>query len=378
MIYQTFRRWKMLILVFLPLLASLACLTLTGGTPPAGTEPTREAVEVDVELGPGSFDLTDTRVGLDELSTYKATLTIAFDGTKDGQPHQWSSTYEALYTKEPLARQVTIQQTGETSEEEPQLPAWMAEKDGAAYEIGADGSCTASVFDSQNPLGGLLDPAGLLTVVFGAEEAGQETVNGVAAAHYTFDERALVQNGRNKSTGEMWVASEGGFIVRYLVTTEGNADYFGGGMEGTLTRDYQLTDVNQPLTIELPADCPAGLVNAPLLPDASIVMNLPSLLAYDTGTSVLEARAFYEQELAKLGWQTPAAQLPEGMSQEEYDRMMQEFQSLQQLGLTQPKPTPDPGEAYLVFQQGGQLLYLLITVEPSGTRVQITLSRSVE
>lgn len=375
MILQVFRRWRMLILVFLALLTSLACLTLMGGGTSTGPEPTQEAIEVDVALGPGSFDLTDTRIGLDELSTYKATLTVSFDGTKDEQPHQWSSTYEVLYTKEPVARQVTIQQTGDRSEEEPELPALMAEKDGAAYEIGADGSCTASVFDPQNPLMGLLDPAGLLTVVFGAEEAGQETVNGVAAAHYTFDERALVQNGRNKSTGEMWVASEGGFIVRYLVTTMGNADYFGGGMEGVLTRDYQLTEINQPLTIELPADCPPGLVNAPLLSDASNVMSLPGLLAYDTGISVLEARAFYEQELSRLGWQAPAYRLPDGVSQEEYDRMLQE---MEQLGFTQPTPTPNPSEAFMVFEQGDQLLYLLITHETAGTHVQITLSRSVE
>jgi hypothetical protein len=330
---------------------------------------------MDVVLGPGSFDLPDTLAGLDGLSTYKATLTVSFDGTKDGQPHQWSSTYEALYTKEPLARKVTIQQTGDTSEEEPELPALIASKDGAAYEIGKDGSCTASVFDSQNPLMGLLDPAGLLTVVFGAEEVGQETVNGAAAAHYTFDERALMQNGRNKSTGEMWVASEGGYIVRYLVITEGNADYFGGDMEGTLTRDYQLTDVNQLLTLELPADCPPGLVNAPLLSDASNVVNLPGLLTYDTGTGVLEARAFYERELSKLGWQTPAYRLPEGISQEDYDRMLQEMQQLQ--GFVQPTPSPDPSEAFLVFQQGDQLLYVLITLETTGTHVTITVSRSV-
>jgi len=359
-------------LIFLPLLASLACLTVIGGTP-VGPEPTQEAVEVDVVLGPGNFDLTDTRAGLDGLSTYKATLTVSFDGTKDGQPHQWSSTYEALYTKEPPARQVTIQQTGDTSEEEPELPAIMAEKDGAAYEIGEDGSCTATVFDSQDPLMGLLDPAGLLAGVFGAEEAGQETVNGIATTHYTFDERALVQNGRNKSTGEMWVASEGGYIVRYLVTTKGNADYFGGDMDGTLTRYYQLTDINQPLTIELPADCPPGLVNVPLLSDASNVVNLPGLLAYDTRTSVLEARAFHEQELSKLGWQAPAYQLPEDISQEEYDRMLQEMQQLQ--GFMQPTPTPDPSEAFLVFQQGDQLLYVLITLETTGTHVTITSSR---
>lgn len=371
---KLFMHRRILISVFPLLLASLACMTVISATP-TGPKPTQEALEMDVVLGPGNFDLTDTHVGLDSLSTYKATMTVSFDGTKDGQPHQWSSTYEALYTKEPLARLVTIKQTGDTSEEEPELPAVMAQKDGAAYEIGVDSSCTATLFDSQDPLMGLLDPARLLTGVFGAEEAGQETVNGIAAAHYAFDERALVQNGRNKSTGEMWVASEGGFIVRYHVTTEGNTDYFGGGLEGMLTRDYQLTDINQPLTIELPADCPPGLVDAPLLSDAFNVVNMPGLLAYDTETSVLEARVFYEQEFSRLGWQAPAYQLPEGMSQEDYDQLLQDMQVMEELGLLLPTPTPDPSEAFLVFQQGDQLLYVLITLETTGTHVTITLSR---
>ncbi len=37
-----------------------------------------------------------------------------------------------------------------------------------------------------------------------------------------------------QSTGEMWVASDGGYIVKYLVTTKGDANYFGEGIDGTL------------------------------------------------------------------------------------------------------------------------------------------------
>ena len=146
-----------------------------------------------------------------------------------------------------------------------------------------------------------LEPAGFLTGVIGAEAAGSETVNG-AADHYTFDERALGQLGLAKSTGELWVASNGGYIVRYKVATKGTAVYFGEGIEGTLTWDYELTGVNQPVAVELPKGCPAGMVNAPLLPGATAVRRVPGLLSYSTSTGLAAAAAFYQKQIPLLGW----------------------------------------------------------------------------
>ena len=94
----------------------------------------------------------------------------------------------------------------------------------------------------------------------------------------------------------MWVATKGGYLVRYKVTTQENADYFDEGIEGSLTWDYEITDVNQPVAIQVPADCPAGLVNAPLLPDAAnTTLSLPCLLLYDSATSLHDGTAFYQR-----------------------------------------------------------------------------------
>jgi len=65
-------------------------------------------------------------------------------------------------------------------------------------------------------------------------------------------------------------SSNGGYVVKYLLTTKGNEDYFGDGNEGTLTWDYELTNVGKSLQIQLP--------------DASNVVNTPGLLIYDTST----------------------------------------------------------------------------------------------
>jgi hypothetical protein len=202
------------------------------------------------------------------------------------------------------------------------------------------------VIEQGNSLADWLEPAGFLTSVIGADKAGGETVNSVPVNHYSFDERALGQLGIAKSTGEMWVASDGGYIVKYTLTTKGDANAFGKGIEGTLTWDYELTDANQPVAIQLPKDCPAGMVNAPRLPGASNVLNMPSVLTYDTSSSLTDAAAFYQKQIPVLGWQP--------------------------LG----EPNITETTALLDFTQGDQQMTVIITTGAGGTKVHILLGSS--
>ncbi|MBE0680298.1 MAG: hypothetical protein IH589_00150 [Anaerolineales bacterium] len=345
---QSFKQWKMILFMIMPLLISLACLTPTSIPATAASDSSTAApesgavsAEVNVNFGPGPFDFPDTRAGLVELSSYKATLIMSFDGTRDGQTQQWSKTYVMLSTKEPATLQLTIEKTGDLTDLD---PVFMAEADGADYERRGENACTANVIEEGNSLGDRLEPAGFLTFVLGAEEAGAETVNDVAANHYTFDERASGQLDIAQSTGEMWVASDGGYIVKYLLTTKGNADYFGEGIEGTLTLDYELTDVNQPVAFALPDDCPAGLVDVPLLPDAADVVNMPGLLTYNTVTPLSDVAAFYQEEIPGLGW-----------------------------ALLGEEPTITESTAFLDYQQGDQNLTVIITTDAGVTTVTILL-----
>ena len=336
----------MILLMIMSLLISLACATLTGGTP-AGTQAPEQAVsvEVDVDFGPGPFNFPDTRAGLADLTSYKATLTLSFDGTRAGKTQKWSKTYVMLSAKEPAALQLTIEKTGDLTDLD---PVFMAEADGADYERRGENACSANAIEEGNSLGDRLEPAGFLTFVIGAEEAGNETVNDTAANHYTFDERAFGQPSLAKSTGEMWVATDGGYLLKYLLSTKGNADYFGEGVEGTLTWDYELTEVNLPVTFALPADCPAGLVNAPLLPDAADVVNMPGLLTYTTVTSLADAAAFYQKEIPNIGWELVG------------------------------EPTTTDTTALLDFMQGDQTMAIIITAGDNGTTVHVVLGISQE
>lgn len=100
----------------------------------------------------------------------------------------------------------------------------------------------------------------------------------------------------------MWVASAGGYVLRYNSTSEGDSTFFGPGLAGTISVTYELTEVNGPVVVDLPRDCPEGLVAAPMLPDASNVVNEPGLLGYDTASSVTDVVAFYQGRSADLGW----------------------------------------------------------------------------
>jgi hypothetical protein len=249
-------------------------------------------------------------------------------------------TYVLVATSEPPARQLTIETTGQIAEPAPMVVAELA---GVTYERLGEAACTATT--TAGPLAGQREPIAFLTGVIGAEQAGTETVNGVAANRYTFDARALGQADLAQSIGEVWVAADGGYVVRYVLTRTGNAEYFGLGIEGTATWVYDLTDVDQPLAVELPSDCPSGMVDAPLLADAGNVVNVPGLLTFSTLAPLPEAVAFYQEQLSVLGWQQA------------------------------PDPLLNETTAVIDFVRAGEELLLVVTAGEGGTNIQLALSR---
>ncbi len=318
--------------------APTAASTARASTP----VPTAASAQPAVIFGPGSFNFTKSAAGLAELSGYEATLTLSFNGTLDAHSHKWSKTYVMLTTTKPAARQLTIAKTGDVSDPS---QVFMAEANGAAYERRAESACIANVIVADNSLAKRFEPARFVASVIGADAAGSETMNGAAANHYKFDERALGLAGSAKSQGELWVAANGGYLVKYVLTTKGGADYFGEGTEGTLLWDYELTHVNQPVTINLPEDCPAGLVNAPLLPGAANVLRMPGVLTFDTSTSLADAAAFYQKQIPALGWQVAG------------------------------EPVINETAVLLEFTQGDQTMTVIMTPDQGVTSVQIVLAR---
>jgi hypothetical protein len=295
------------------------------------------ASNVEVEVGPGSFDLVDPRSGLADLAGYRQALVVSFEGTKDGQPHQWSKTITLVHTGEPLASMLTIESSGDVAAAD---PAVIAEATGALYQIGPDGTCTGEPLDPTSSPIALQEPAALLGGLLGAEETGSEEANGVAALHYTFDERAMAESGRAETDGEVWVAADGGQVVRYVRTTSADAAYFGEGVEGTATWAYDLTEIGEQPAIALPPGCQ---VDAPSMVDATNLQVLPTWMGFDTTASVEEVTAFYQGQLPGRGWASSG------------------------------DPLVDPVATAASYARGNEELTVIAIAGDTGTRVDILL-----
>jgi hypothetical protein len=121
-----------------------------------------------------------------------------------------------------------------------------------------------------------------------------------------FDERATGDAGLARTTGE--TLDVDGYLTRDRSVTIGGPDYFGAGIEGTLTLQYDLTDIGAAIpALEIPAGCPPGLVDAPLPADAVLATNLPGLLTFTKLEPVAAVAAFYRDQLPALGWEEQPA-----------------------------------------------------------------------
>jgi hypothetical protein len=273
---------------------------LTSLEPGPTAEPGEVIADIDFDYGAGTYDFPGAATALTNLGGYDASLVVSFNGTEAGQPQQWTRTYAMAVAAGGAQRELTVTATGADADAD---AMHRLEMDGVAYELAADGTCVSSAVYAPDSLGQRWEPAGFLFGVRAATEAGTDTVNNIDVLHYTFDERAFGPLPPADSTGEMWVASDGGYLVRYLVSTVGNADYFGEGVEGTVTWDYELTDVNAPAAILLPDACAGASLEMPTPPDATEVVRTATTLSFTTASSVDDVSAFYEPELAALGWQ---------------------------------------------------------------------------
>lgn len=321
---------------------STAAPDTNGGATTGGAQNTNEAPAGSegggLQGGSGDFDL-DPVAGLADRP-YTATLTVTFEGTRDGQPHQWADTMTQIVTLDPPARALTVSSEG-TASESGAFPAWSAEIDGISYVMDAEGVCTASVIPPEMEGSEIVDLAALLPAVTGAAEAGSETVNGVETTAYTLDAATLGAPEGTTATGTAWVDPADGTLMRYTVSIEGDAAYFGEGRAGTITYDYQLSDPVQ--TVAVPPECPAGIIDVAHLPDAADLVEEPGSTSYTTASDLAAVVAHYQEQLAGTGWE--------------------------------PMGEPLIGEttALLDFVQGEQQLSILITVVDGVTHVQLVI-----
>lgn len=151
-----------------------------------------------------------------------------------------------------------------------------------------------------------------------------QDVNGISCWHYTFNEKDIPADERmvfQKATGEVWVAREGKYPVKFTVqaTTAAKPDakpaegkFF---VAGDFSVEYELMDVNQSIEIVVPeeatkagasmgggANSGSGEAAFPMVDDAKVDFSMEGMLSYTSQKSVKEVVEFYREQLPPLGW----------------------------------------------------------------------------
>ena len=269
---------------------------------PSGEAPSGEEAaeapggEADVEEEE-DMSLSSLTGGLQGLDSYRSHFSMAFEGTSDGEAESWVYEVDMETVRDPFAQRIRIQ--GEAAGDGLE----SVQVGDMQYVVLGDGQCISSsaaeddatdmeVFEPDDVVGGL-DNA--------RRVRPDERVNGVLCQHYEFDESNVSWGAFTRATGEMWVAAEGGYVVKYTLEADGQ-DPLTGGDEGHLEWVYEVRDVNQPITIEAPAGCDVEQSDFPVMADAADMTMMGGMVMYTSGSSFEDVLAFYKEQMPAEGW----------------------------------------------------------------------------
>jgi hypothetical protein len=270
--------------------AGLACSLTRGSSPSTRTS-----------ANGGAGSLNNPSAGLEGLSSYRATLHLEFDGTQNGAPLTWSQDLRLESDQTATARLLSIDRRGPDASQDVEGTLIGQFGSMTITRPATEGACQGQA--GETPLA-IPEPASLLRPLQQSitYSGSPEERNGVSTLHGALDSDVVEASPQAKVQGEIWVAKEGGYIVRYVLEINGTEDDWGKGIEGVMRWEYDIDGVGQDLGLLPPPGCPPGMVDAPLPDDAAKVETQPGILTLTTGLDVTAAAEFYREQLPLHGW----------------------------------------------------------------------------
>ncbi len=173
-----------------------------------------------------------------------------------------------------------------------------------------DGQC-AGKFDEQ-AVKKLIDPTAMLSPVSKATKVGNESVNGIPATHYRFDQNSLPwADPKPKVAGEIWIATTGGYVAKYLLNVSAPSKPDPMGAQVAQTWDYEVDGTDGSAPVALPKGCLEVLTDVPVMADAQSLIRTNGMTGFVTDSTGRQVLDFYSQELPPLGWKSDR-ELPAG------------------------------------------------------------------
>jgi len=233
----------------------------------------------------------------DQLGSYRLTQRMQWQIQRQEDTEEGGWLLEVAYVREPPAMHWRM--TGkEGPDDEDAGTMEMIWVDGATYmSFGDEWMAMVNEEDMQNPWS---DPPQAY-IASNSERVGIETVNGYRCIHYRAKEDAAILGVGAVASGEYWVSEEHNVVVRSIVEWTG-AD--ASGEEGRWTLQWDLTDINQPITITAPEGVskPGIPEDVPLMPGATNVSSMMGMNSFEVEATADEVTEFYMQALEENGW----------------------------------------------------------------------------
>jgi hypothetical protein len=285
--------------------------TLSSSTPKPAEAPTQKppvpqqppADNSQAGQATDALELTDVTEGLSALDSYDSVFNMAFDGTEDNQPKQWSWTVEEEFVKNPPAKRSTIKGMG-TDASGQESVIQTVEVGGKTYSMFGD-TCASSTASEAPTANTGFTPSSVIGDIKAAQLVGAETVNGIPTQHFTVDLKDLSALGLyTNGQSEVWIAQPGNYVVKYTFEATGQDAFFGANTntEGTVKWTYELKSANQPILIEPPQNCGGAPDDIPVMSDASDQSAFGGMTTYTSATAFDEVVQFYKTEMVTNGW----------------------------------------------------------------------------
>jgi len=279
------------IALLFPVIFLVAC---TSSVP---SSPSSQPAQITPHIAPDL--LTDPTIGLAGLQSYHVSFHQDVTGTLDGKPFERHTHIELTRAS---GQSDFTRELGGTDEMTSYFRAILTGQ--AVYRWNTlDEAC-------QGTAGGLLseetlEPAELLLPILQTSKVGTETVNQIPAMHYHFDQNSLsLTEPKPAVTGEIWLAEQGGYVVKYTLNAAKPSETTGVGLEVEQSWTYELSQVNAVESVALPKGCMAVPVDIPAMPDAKDVSRSSGMMEYTTASSAFQVVDFYYHHLDSLGWTT--------------------------------------------------------------------------
>ncbi|GIV83091.1 MAG: hypothetical protein KatS3mg052_0098 [Candidatus Roseilinea sp.] len=287
--------------------------TVVGET---SSTPTRPAATVEsprsapTAVADETSSIPSIETGLESLASYRVRYTFSFEGKDDeGKERKVSLEFIQEAITESKDQYVRVAGVGISNTIPNTSVLEFFNVGGVSYTYAMDdGGAKCVSFSGSDPAPdptAILKPGDMLGGLNKARlvERGI-TVNGVKANHYVVDESGIGFGMFGKASGDIWVAQDGNFVVKYTGTATGKIPLFGDNSEGTATWEYQLEAINTLTAIELPQEClaqkPAD--DIPVPGTATDKNQFGGLITFNTADTPDQVVEFYRAELPKLGW----------------------------------------------------------------------------